>query len=91
LTEDPFARAFDAHGTTLRVTLVGEATTAPYTVLGWSVPDIAATIRITAVGVVFERFDAMQQDDLGIWLAPSGARIAWFKDPEGNILSISQP
>jgi len=91
IAEDPYACTFDAHGTTLRVTLVGEATIAPYTVLGWSVPEIAATVdTLVSLGVVFERFEAMEQDDLGVWHAPSGARVAWFKDPDGNVLSVSQ-
>lgn len=91
LTEDPYACALDAHGTTLRVSVVDEATIAPYTVLGWSVADIDASVRaLGAAGVVPERFEGMEQDDLGVWLAPGGARVAWFKDPDGNVLSVSQ-
>ena len=93
--ELPFALVFDANGVMLRVSMVGKTLTpAPYTVLGWQVPDIAAAAReLTAAGVKMERFgDFMKQDELGIWDAPAPhrARVAWFKDPDGNILSISQ-
>jgi catechol 2,3-dioxygenase-like lactoylglutathione lyase family enzyme len=91
LTEDGFACVFDAHGTTLRLTRVDEPTIAPYTVLGWSVPDIARSVSaLTGAGVGFERFEGMDQDDLGIWTTPSGARVAWFKDPDGHTLSVTQ-
>jgi catechol 2,3-dioxygenase-like lactoylglutathione lyase family enzyme len=91
LSEDDFALVFDAHGTTLRVAVVQHATIAPYTVLGWEVPDVAAAVQqLKDKGVHTERFPGMPQDELGIWQAPSGARVAWFKDPEGNLLSVSQ-
>jgi predicted enzyme related to lactoylglutathione lyase len=91
LTEDSYACTFSAHGTIVRVSLVDENFLAPYTVLGWSVSDIAATVRsLTAAGVVFERFQSMDQDALGVWHAPGGALVAWFKDPDGNILSVTQ-
>jgi catechol 2,3-dioxygenase-like lactoylglutathione lyase family enzyme len=89
--QSPIACVFDANGTTLRVVAVEEPTIAPYTVLGWIVPDIAGTIReLTARGVDFARFDGMEQDDLGIWNAPGGTLVAWFKDPDGNVLSLTQ-
>jgi catechol 2,3-dioxygenase-like lactoylglutathione lyase family enzyme len=91
LSEDGFAVVFDANGTTLRVAIVQDVVPAPYTVLGWDVEDIAATAgRLTAAGVVFERYAWLQQDELGIWSAPSGAKVAWFKDLDGNVLSLSQ-
>lgn len=91
LAEDPYACTFSAHGTIVRVSRVEEIFLAPYTVLGWSVSDITATVRsLTAAGVVFERFESMDQDDLGVWDAPGGARVAWFKDPDGNTLSVTQ-
>ena len=87
----PFALVFDAQGIMLRVTIVGKFTPHPYTVLGWETRNIAAEIaRLVKSGVVFERFPGMPQDDLGIWTAPGGAKIAWFKDPDGNILSLTQ-
>jgi catechol 2,3-dioxygenase-like lactoylglutathione lyase family enzyme len=91
ISEDEFAVVFDAHGTMLRVAIVGDVVLAPYTVLGWDVDDIAATVRgLTDAGVQFERYPWMKQDKIGIWNAPSGAKVAWFKDPDGNVLSVSQ-
>ena len=91
LSEDGFALAFDVNGVMLRVTLVAKVTVAPYTVLGWQVPDIAASVKaLVQAGVVFERFPGMDQDELGIWTAPGGNKVAWFKDPEGAILSLAQ-
>jgi catechol 2,3-dioxygenase-like lactoylglutathione lyase family enzyme len=89
--EDDFAIVFNAHGTTLRVTPVQEMVAAGYTVLGWSVTDIAAMAKeLSARGVRFERFPGLAQDEAGVWQAPGGARVAWFRDPDGNVLSISQ-
>jgi len=86
----PFALVFDAHGTMLRVTPVNKVATAGYTVLGWQVPDIVDAVkRLRKAGVRFERYDGLGQDKLGVWQSPSGARIAWFKDPDGNTLSIT--
>ena len=91
LHEDGFALAFDASGIMLRVTLVNEVRPQPYTVLGWQVQDAAAVVRaLAAAGIRFERYPHVPQDDDGIWAAPGGAKIAWFKDPDGNILSIAQ-
>jgi len=87
-----FANVYDAHGTSLRVTLVERVAAAPYTVLGWCVPDVRAAVEgLEARGVAFERFDGVAQDDAGVWTAPGGARIAWFRDPDGNVLSLTQP
>jgi len=91
ISEAEYALVFDAHGTMLRVAIVGEIVLAPYTVLGWQVNDIDATVRgLAAKGVKFERYPWMEQDEVGIWSAPSGAKVAWFKDPDGNLLSVSQ-
>lgn len=91
LSEDGFALVFDAHGTKLRVTLVNQVTPAAYTVLGWQVDDIAAAVReLEAAGVKFQHYAGLPQDELGIWRAPGGARVAWFKDPDGNTLSVTQ-
>jgi catechol 2,3-dioxygenase-like lactoylglutathione lyase family enzyme len=90
LGDDDFALVVDAHGTTLRVTKVGRAVVAPYTVLGWEVDDVEGAVRaLRERGVVFERYAGMEQDALGIWTAPGGTRVAWFKDPEGHVLSVS--
>jgi catechol 2,3-dioxygenase-like lactoylglutathione lyase family enzyme len=91
ISEDEFALVFDANGTMLRVAIVGDIVLAPYTVLGWQVGDIDAAVRgLAAKGITFERYPWMEQDDLGIWSAPSGAKVAWFKDPDGNLLSVSR-
>jgi catechol 2,3-dioxygenase-like lactoylglutathione lyase family enzyme len=89
--ESGFAVVFDAGGTQLRVTLVQELRPAPFTVLGWRVPDIAQRLAaLRAAGVLATRYEGMVQDDDGVWVAPSGTRVAWFKDPDGNTLSLQQ-
>ena len=91
--EPPFALVFDANGIMIRLGMAKEHTPAQGTVLGWQVPDIVAAVNeLVEAGVHFERynFDWMKQDPLGIWTAPTGARVAWFKDPDGNILSLSE-
>lgn len=91
VADEPFALVFDAHGTMLRVTKVDAVQPAPYTVLGWRVTDIRKAVEeLGGRGVVFERYAGMPQDDLGIWTSPAGARIAWFRDPDGNVLSLTQ-
>jgi catechol 2,3-dioxygenase-like lactoylglutathione lyase family enzyme len=91
LSEDRFALVFEIHGTPLRATLVSEFQPQRFTVLGWQVADVAAMgRRLSAAGVRFERYPGMEQDELGLWSAPSGARVAWFRDPDGNVLSITQ-
>jgi catechol 2,3-dioxygenase-like lactoylglutathione lyase family enzyme len=88
---NPFAVVFDAHGTSLRVTRVQSLSPAPFTVLGWRVDDIAATTAaLRARGVTFNRYDSFEQDDDGVWTAPSGTKVAWFDDPAGNNLSLEQ-
>lgn len=89
--ENEFACVFDAHGTMLRVTAVPAVSPALYTVLGWRVTDIEAAARDLATrGVAFIRYDSMDQDSAGIWTTPAGDRVAWFPDPDGNILSLTQ-
>ena len=91
VSEDGFALAFDAGGTMLRVSIVRTLQPAGYTVLGWIVPDIVQTVRdLVKRGVTFQRYEGLPQDDLGIWSSPSGARVAWFTDPESNTLSLTQ-
>jgi catechol 2,3-dioxygenase-like lactoylglutathione lyase family enzyme len=88
----PFANVYDAGGTSLRVTRVDRIAAAPYTVLGWTVPDIGAALeRLTSRGVTVERFAGVEHDDAGVWTAPGGARIAWFRDADGNVLSLTEP
>lgn len=92
LVEDsPFALVFDAAGTMLRVQKVRELVPAPHTALGWRVADIRAKVEaLAARGVAFERYPGLEQDGLGIWTSPAGGRIAWFRDPDGNVLSLTQ-
>lgn len=88
----PFANVYDAGGSELRVTRVERVAAAPYTVLGWSVPDLGATVdALRARGVAFHRFGGLEQDSDDAWTAPGGARIAWFGDPDANTLSLTQP
>lgn len=89
--EDPFALVFDANGTMLRITTVEQVAAPKYTVLGWQVPDITAAAQtLQQTGVKLERYGGMDQDEFGIWKSPNGARVAWFKDPDGNTLSLTQ-
>jgi predicted enzyme related to lactoylglutathione lyase len=89
--ESEFACAFDANGTMLRVTPVRKVARARYTVLGWAVDDIDTTVReLNDAGVALVRYRGMDVDHLGIWTAPGGSRVAWFQDPDGNLLSLTQ-
>jgi catechol 2,3-dioxygenase-like lactoylglutathione lyase family enzyme len=89
--DEPFALVFNAHGTMLRVTKVEKVTPVPYTVLGWQVDDILSAVNELAErDVKFERYDGLKQDRSGVWTSPSGAKVAWFKDPDGNVLSLTQ-
>jgi catechol 2,3-dioxygenase-like lactoylglutathione lyase family enzyme len=91
IEHNDFACVFDANGTMLRVTAVTEVARPGYTVLGWRVADIAATVRgLTARGVAFMQYDGMDQDDNGVWTTPAGDKVAWFADPDGNVLSLTQ-
>ena len=92
LIEDtPHALVFDANGTTLRIQKVREHTPAKHTSVGWEVNNIRANIEaLLKKDVCFERYEGLQQDELGIWRTLDGAQIAWFKDPDGNILSLTQ-
>lgn len=94
VSEDRFALVLDANGVMIRlanVSAVDEFKPGRYTVLGWLVADIAEIVRgLGGRGVTFARYPGMEQDELGIWNAPGGARVAWFNDPDGNILSITQ-
>jgi len=85
----PYALVHESPECQLRITLVGEVREAPYTVLGWAVADLEGEIdRLLGAGVTFNRYEGMEQDERGIWASPSGARVAWFHDPDGNNLSL---
>lgn len=90
--QDGFACVLRAGSSTVRITLVPEVRTAPYTVLGWEVDDLADAVDSLACrGVSFLRFEGMDQDARGIWTAPGGDRVSWFPDPDGHVLSLTQP
>lgn len=89
--DDGFALVFDANGIMVRVAKVPQFTPAQFTILGWQVTEIEkVAAELHGKGVQFERYGFFKQDDLGIWTAPTGDKVVWFKDPDGNILSISQ-
>lgn len=89
--DDGFALVFQANGITVRAAKMNEVTPQRFTVLGWQVDDIENMVRaLTAKDVKFETLGFFKQDELGIWTAPTGDKVAWFKDPDGNILSLSQ-
>ena len=91
LEDSPFALVFASGGSSVRVQKVESVVVAPYTSLGWEVRDIAQTVRhLTNKGVEFQRFDGLPQDEAGIWQTPDGSRVAWFRDPDGNTLSLTQ-
>jgi catechol 2,3-dioxygenase-like lactoylglutathione lyase family enzyme len=90
IKNDGFAMVLDANGIMVRVAKA-QFTPAPFTILGWQVLDIEKIVTgLQGKGVQFERFGFFEQDALGIWTAPSGDKVAWFKDPDGNVLSVSQ-
>ena len=91
VSQDTFALVFKIAGGMLRVVKIEAFAASPYTILGWQVADLArAAAALKKRGIRFERFPGMDQDKLGIWKAPEGARVAWFKDPDGNLLSLSE-
>jgi len=91
LFETPFALVLDANGTMVRVTTVPDLTPQPFTIAGWNVADlVAAVTELVRRGVQFTDYAQIEQDEHGIWTTPAGDRVAWFKDPDGNTLSLSQ-
>ena len=91
ISEDDFAVVYDIKGIELRLQKVRELTPQPHTALGWSVAGIDRVVRdVAARGGQFQRFPPLEQDAAGIWKSPSGARIAWLRDPDGNLLSLTE-
>jgi catechol 2,3-dioxygenase-like lactoylglutathione lyase family enzyme len=92
VAEDQFAATFDLNGVALRLSDTGPFTPSPHTILGWQTDNIESKVRaLTEKGVKFEIYEGFGQDELGIWSAPGGgAKIAWFLDPDGNNLSLTQ-
>jgi predicted enzyme related to lactoylglutathione lyase len=91
LSEDDYALEFEANGIILRVSIVPELKPHAFTILGWNVPDISSIIKsLNVKGVECKQYDFMEQDSLGIWAAPGGSKVAWFNDPDGNVLSLTE-
>ncbi len=89
--QTPDALVIDAGGTMLRITSVGDFAPRPFTVAGWHALDIDATVaRLSDAGVATLDFPELEQDEDGIWTAPNGDRVAWFSDPDANVLSLTQ-
>jgi catechol 2,3-dioxygenase-like lactoylglutathione lyase family enzyme len=91
VAEEPFALVFDLAGTTLRIAKVEHLEPQPHTILGWVVGDLDAALdELASRGVETRRYPEMEQDSRGVWSSPSGARIAWLRDPDGNTLSLAE-
>jgi catechol 2,3-dioxygenase-like lactoylglutathione lyase family enzyme len=91
VSDDQFALVMQAGESMIRIAKAGKFTPAPYTVMGWEVTDIEAIVKwLSERGVTFEKYPFVQDQKLGIWTTPNGDKVAWFKDPDGNVLSLSQ-
>ena len=91
VSDEPYALVFNANGTTLRIQKVREVLVAPYTEIGWHVKDISSVVtKLKERGVDFVIVEGFGQDELGIVTFPGGAKVAWFKDPDGNTLSLDE-
>ncbi|HZC68725.1 MAG TPA: VOC family protein [Nitrospirales bacterium] len=91
VSDDQFALAFDCNGIQLRIQKVETLQPQSFTALGWQIPNVRETVLgLSKHGVSFERYSFLEQDHLGVWQAPSGAKVAWFKDPDGNLLSVTE-
>ena len=92
LIEDtPFSIVFESGNATIRIQKTRQVRSPPNTSLGWEVANIELIVRaLSDSGVRLEKFEGMEQDDLGVWSVPGGSRVAWFKDPDGNLLSLTQ-
>ena len=89
--DDEFALVMRAGESMIRIAKAGTFTPAPYTVMGWEVADIETMVKwLDGRGVAFEKYPFVQDRELGIWTTPNGDKVAWFKDPDGNVLSVSQ-
>ena len=91
VSDDMFALVVRAGETVIRIAKAQDFTPATYTVLGWEVSNIEEVVAwLQKRGVAFEKYPFVQDKELGIWTAPTGDKVAWFKDPDGNVLSVSQ-
>ena len=91
IEESPYAIVFESSNTVIRIQKTEQVCPPPYTSLGWEVENLTETVRILSdSGVLFVKYDGLDQDKLGIWNISGGAKVAWFKDPDGNLLSLTQ-
>lgn len=91
VAEEPFALIFDVPGASLRISKVASLTPQPFTVLGWQVSDLRAMIRdLKRKGIRFELYPGLAQDADGVCTFPDGTQVVWFRDPDGNVLSLTQ-
>jgi len=91
LSDDAFALVMEAKGNMIRIVHVKDFTPFPFTILGWEVANIEKEVdALAARGIAFKRYSWLQQSESGVWTSPGGAKVAWFQDPDGNILSLSQ-
>jgi len=91
ISDDVFAIVMEANGTMIRIVQVKEYTPFPFTILGWKVQNIEDEVQtLIGRGISFHRYNWLEQIESGIWTAPGGAKVAWFHDPDGNVLSLSQ-
>jgi len=91
VSDDQFALVMEGNGTTVRIVRVGDFSPQQFTVMGWEVKGIGEVVeRLVAAGVEMQRYGLTGQGEDGVWAAPGGAKVAWFKDPDGNVLSVSE-
>jgi catechol 2,3-dioxygenase-like lactoylglutathione lyase family enzyme len=91
VADERYALVFRVGDSMLRIQKVERVARASYTVLGWAVGDIRSTVAaLSKAGVAFRRYEGLDQDEIGVWHSPNGALVAWFEDPDGNTLSLTQ-
>ena len=91
VSQDQFALVVKAGEHNIRISKASKFTPQQGTVLGWEVSDIVAVVKwLASRGVQTEKYPFVPDKELGIWNAPGGAKVAWFKDPDGNVLSVGQ-
>jgi catechol 2,3-dioxygenase-like lactoylglutathione lyase family enzyme len=91
VSDDQFALVMQAGESMIRIAKTKDFTPAQYTVMGWEVPDVEVMVQwLNKRGVKFEKYPFIKDQESGIWITPNGDKVAWFKDPDGNVLSLSQ-
>ena len=91
VSDDQFALVMQAGKSMIRIAKAKDFKPAQYTVMGWEVADVEAMVKwLNKRGVTFEKYPFVEDRELGIWTTPNGDKVAWFKDPDGNVLSLSQ-